>query len=109
MAAKAAESLNGSTAPIAQIDLSDASIFQRNQHWPIFERLRRENPVHFCAHSPCGPYWSVTRYQNIMEVDSNHHAFSSAGATSLDETRAKGKKADSTQVGGFLGMRHVPY
>ena len=27
-----------------------------------------------------GPYWSVTRYNDIMEVDTNHSVFSSASA-----------------------------
>lgn len=86
------------------VDVSDPSIFARNIQGPIFERLRRQDPVHYCAKSPFGPYWSVTRYKDIVEVDSNHKIFSSAGATSLDEVRAKGVSADSTPVGGFLNM-----
>ena len=90
--------------PADGIDVSDPAIFSENRQGAIFERLRREDPVHFCANSPYGPYWSVTRYRDIVEVDSNHGAFSSAGATSLDETRAKGVSADATPIGGFLGM-----
>ena len=90
--------------PLDEIDVSHPMIFHRNQHWAIFERLRAESPVHLCAQSRYGPYWSVTRYKDIMAVDSDHAAFSSAGATSLDETRARGVSADATPVGGFLGM-----
>ncbi|MEJ0044046.1 MAG: hypothetical protein WDM81_18340 [Rhizomicrobium sp.] len=37
--------------------------------WPYFERLRREDPVHYCADSEFGPYWSITKYNDIMAVD----------------------------------------
>lgn len=92
------------TMPPEGIDVSDPAIFGQNLQEPLFERLRREDPVHYCASSPYGPYWSVTRYKDIVEVDSNHDAFSSAGATSLDETRARGVSADATPIGGFLSM-----
>lgn len=99
-----AEDVVQGALPTEGVDVSDPSIFGANRQAAIFEKLRREDPVHYCAKSPYGPYWSVTRYKDILEVDSNHAAFSSAGATSLDETRAKGTSADSTPIGGFLGM-----
>ena len=34
-----------------------------------FARLRREDPVHYHPESPFGPYWSVTRYADIMKVE----------------------------------------
>jgi len=43
----------------------------------FFERLRREAPVHFSKDSAFGPYWSVTNYRLIKEVDENHDVFSS--------------------------------
>lgn len=43
----------------------------------FFERLRREAPVHFSKDSAFGPYWSVTNYSLIKEVDENHDVFSS--------------------------------
>ena len=33
--------------------------------------------MHRCENSQFGPYWSVTRYQDIMAVDTNHRVFSS--------------------------------
>jgi cytochrome P450 len=39
--------------------------------------LRREAPVHYCAESPYGPYWSVTRYNDIMTVELDHATYSS--------------------------------
>ena len=55
----------------------DPDLFRTNTHWPYFERLRAEDPVHWCKDSEFGPYWSVTRYNDIMTVDTNHEVFSS--------------------------------
>ena len=44
---------------------------------PIFERMRAETPVHYCAESPYGPFWSIMRYKDIMAIDRNHEVFSS--------------------------------
>jgi cytochrome P450 len=45
--------------------------------WPYFERMRAESPVHYCEESQFGPYWSITRYDDIKFVDINHEIFSS--------------------------------
>jgi cytochrome P450 len=42
-----------------------------------FERLRRDDPVHLAHSELFGPYWSITRYQDIMTVDTQHQVFSS--------------------------------
>ena len=63
--------------PIETIDVARSSLFQRDIHWPFFESLRKEDPVHFCAESLHGPYWSITKYNDIMAVDTNHQVFSS--------------------------------
>src|ERR1700726_4992299 len=52
-------------------------LFQNDTLWPRFERLRKEEPVHYCTNSPIEPYWSVTKYNDIMHVDTNHGLFSS--------------------------------
>ncbi len=63
--------------PIEQIDPATADYFENDTVGHYFERLRRDDPVHH-AHSPLfGPYWSVTRFQDIMHVDTNHGIFSS--------------------------------
>src|SRR3546814_7024561 len=42
-----------------------------------FDRLRKEEPVHYCRESYVGPYWSITKFDDIMAVDTNHKVFSS--------------------------------
>ena len=43
--------------PLAKIDVSDAELFETDTLWGYFERLRKEDPVHYCAESEFGPYW----------------------------------------------------
>jgi cytochrome P450 len=73
--------------PLNKIDVSVTSRFETNTFWPFFERLRREDPVHYTAESEYGPYWSATRFNDIVEVETNHQVFSSQGSISIfDQT-----------------------
>src|SRR5580692_10940129 len=64
--------------PLDRIDVSDPQIYQDDAWYPLFARLRREDPVRFCPRSLYGPYWSVTRYKDIMQVEVNHQVYSSS-------------------------------
>jgi cytochrome P450 len=66
--------------PLEEFNPGDPELFRSDTHWPYFDRLRKEEPVHYCKDSIFGPYWSVTRYNDIMAVDTNHGVFSSAAA-----------------------------
>ena len=63
--------------PLEEINVADPELFRTDTMWPYFERLRKEDPVHYCAEHEFGPYWSVTKYNDIMAVDTNHADFSS--------------------------------
>jgi cytochrome P450 len=63
--------------PLSKINVSDPQLWVTNTHWPYFERLRKEDPVHYCPESDYGPYWSVTKYKDILSVDTNHQVYSS--------------------------------
>ena len=65
------------TLPLSELNPARPEAFAADAHWGYFERLRREDPVHFTAESEFGPYWSVTKYKDIMAVDTNHATFSS--------------------------------
>ncbi|MBI3368536.1 MAG: cytochrome P450 [Burkholderiales bacterium] len=63
--------------PLDRIDPGDPQLFVDDTVGHYFARLRREDPVHL-THSPLfGDYWSVTRYQDIMHVDTHPAIFSS--------------------------------
>ena len=71
--------------PLDQIDLSIPERFRDNTIWPFFERIRKEDPIHYTAESPSGPHWSITKYHDIMAVETNHQVFSSASGISIDD------------------------
>jgi cytochrome P450 len=64
--------------PLEKIDVSDSELFSTNTLWGYFERLRKEAPVHYCAESEFGPYWSVTRFNDIVQVEKDPKTYSSA-------------------------------
>src|ERR1700677_3726318 len=66
--------------PLADFNVGDPELFRTDTHWPWFERLRAEEPVHWCRGSEFGPCWSVTRFNDIMAGDTNHAVFSSDAA-----------------------------
>jgi len=65
--------------PIEDINPVDPQMFRDDTWHPYFERLRKEDPVHWAVseEEDVGGYWSVTRYNDIMAIDTNHQAFSS--------------------------------
>ena len=63
--------------PLDKLNPAHPSLFEADTIFPYFERLRAEDPVHYCAESQFGPYWSITKYDDIKFVDTNHEIFSS--------------------------------
>jgi cytochrome P450 len=68
---------------LAELNPAHTERFPADAIWPVFERLRREDPVHLTADSEFGRYWSITRWDDIMAVDTNHEVFSSAEGIAL--------------------------
>src|SRR6201994_3426549 len=64
--------------PLADFDVADPELYKTDTFWPYLDRLRREDPVHYCKDSMFGPYWSVTKYNDIIDIETNHSVFSSA-------------------------------
>ena len=66
--------------PLGEFHPGAPKLFQNDTLWPWFERLRKEEPVHYCTNAPIEPYWSVVKYNDIMHVDTSHGVFSSDAA-----------------------------
>jgi len=77
------------STPLEEIDVSQAHLYRSGEHWAYFRRLREEAPVHYCADSQFGPYWSVTKFDDIMYVDKHHELFSSEPAIVIGDQRAE--------------------
>ncbi len=64
--------------PLEEFDEGAISHFTSDTLWPWFERLRKEDPVHYCTKGEFGPFWSITKYADIVACESNIEVFSSA-------------------------------
>jgi cytochrome P450 len=86
-AIRAAARARTAALPLAELNPADPQGFVDDTVGDVFERLRREDPVHR-SHSPIpgiDTYWSVTRYRDIMQVDTGHNIYSSQdGITLMD-------------------------
>ena len=84
--------------PIEEIEVADDDLFRNDTFWPYFERLRKEDPVHHSVHPEHGPYWSITKYHDIVAIDSNHQDFSSERAITIQDPQ------DDFQTPMFIAM-----
>ena len=77
---------NAETMSLDKIDVSDPKLYQDDVWHPYFARLRREDPVHRVPESLYGPYWAVSKYKEIMQVEVNHQLYSSqAGGIQIED------------------------
>jgi cytochrome P450 len=83
---------------LADFNLANPHLFSSDTLWPWFKRLREEDPVHYCRDSMFGPYWSVTRYDDIMKVDTSHDIYSSEPMITV------GDMQEDFQLSMFIAM-----
>ncbi len=82
--------------PLAQIDVSDPRLFQDDIYHPYFARLRDEDPVHYRSNGKYGSFWSVTKFKDIMAVETHPEIYSSAaklGGITITDRPAEFRRA----------------
>ncbi len=86
---------------LEDIDVSRAVLYSSDAWAPYFARLRAEDPVHYCKDSATGPFWSVTRHQDIKHVDTHHDIYSSeVGGITIGDLDAE----PEVQLENFIAM-----
>ena len=94
---------SAASLPLEQLNPADAQLFVDDTVGYTFDRLRREDPVHRSRSPVPGidDYWSVTKYSDIMYVDTHPAIFSSewtlGGITLLNP-------AESDRLPMFIAM-----
>lgn len=74
------------SVPLDSLDVSDPRLNELDQHTMYFKRLRDEDPLHYHKDSKFGPFWSVTRFEDVMKVDADYSTYcSKAGIFIADE------------------------
>lgn len=86
------------TLALEEIDVSSPFLFKQNRWESYFKRLRDESPVHYQSESPFGPFWSVTRFDDIMFVDKHHDLFSAEPIISI------GVQPEGIEIQTFIAM-----
>jgi cytochrome P450 len=71
-------SIDLDSVPLDQVDVSDPLLYQNDTYYPHFARLRREDPVHYRRDGMYGSFWSVTKFKDIMTVETHPEVYSSA-------------------------------
>lgn len=84
--------------PLEDYDVSQRELYRSDTMWGFFDRMRKEAPVHYCRDSEFGPYWSVTKFDDIVAVEHNHKVFSSEPAIAIQDPR------EDFQIEAFIAM-----
>ena len=92
------EEFDAQATALEDFDVSSAKLMQADKHWEFFARLRDEAPVHYCKDSMFGPYWSITRFADIMEIEKNWQDFSSDLGITLTD------RPEDFATPNFIGM-----
>ena len=93
-----------SDLPLSQIDLSRPELYASEDVLETFKRLREEDPVHYCADGQFGSFWSITRYEDIIAVDTNHKVFSSSdalGGVQIDDNVVR-PPVEGVEISSFI-------
>lgn len=87
--------------PLEDYDMTQPEIYQNMTFPGFFARIRNEDPVHYCKDSKYGPYWSITKFKDIMDVEGKPDLFSSEPTIALFEFKDTKTRPKFT---AFIGM-----
>ena len=94
--------------PLDDFQVHAIDHFTSDTLWPWFERLRAEDPVHYTAESEYGPYWSITRYDDIVACESDVARLSSSqshgGITLFEPPEGSDPAQRSEERASFIAL-----
>jgi cytochrome P450 len=72
-----AATLERTASPIAPIDVSRPELYAEDRWQDLFAKLRAQAPIQYVPESDFGPYWSVSTYKPIVQIEALPKIFSS--------------------------------
>ena len=92
--------------PLDKIDPAELTAYPDESMFWKFERLRAEQPVHYTADedSNYGAYWSITKWDDIVRIDTDSVTFSNEAGISIASQR-KDRHYEGYQVDGVADTR----
>lgn len=92
-AVQEAAAKEAASMPVEAIDPSDEKYFRNDTIKHYMARLRRDDPVHWSENPNYGGFWNITKFDDVMAVDTNWKVFSSdykyGGITIIDSPQAQ--------------------
>lgn len=87
------------SAGLERIDLADHDRYAYAVPYADFDRLRREDPVHWHPERSGPGFWAVTKYHDVVTVSRDTATYSSeAGAVALEDLDADAIKARKSMI-----------
>ncbi len=87
-----------------EINPLNPHLFREDRWHDHFARLREEDPVHLNELGSSGPYWSLTRWEDIRAVEADNETFSSAQGITIGPPVVVGETNPSVQLMSFIAM-----
>ncbi|MBO6945182.1 MAG: cytochrome P450 [Altererythrobacter sp.] len=68
------------------------------------QRLRAEAPIHYCKDSPYGPFWSITKHRDIIEIEAVPATYSSDSANGGISIIDSNQALEGSTMESFISM-----
>ncbi|MBO6609380.1 MAG: cytochrome P450 [Altererythrobacter sp.] len=68
------------------------------------QRLRAEAPIHYCNDSPYGPFWSITKHRDIIEIEAVPATYSSDSANGGISIIDSNQALEGSTMESFISM-----
>lgn len=66
-------------------DLLNPAWYHRNGYpWKTWEKLRKEDPVHYIKRDDGDSYWAITRWQDVVDIEANAEVFKKRPKLTID-------------------------
>jgi cytochrome P450 len=80
------------------LDLTDPDVHTAGVPHATFQRMRDEDPIAWCEERDGSGFWSVTRYQDIVELNRDFRTFTSEQGIRLEEMDEEETEARRTMM-----------
>ena len=89
---------------IDDVNPFNSHLFREDRWQEHFARLRQEDPVHRNELGSSGPYWSITTWDDVREIEGDWKSFSSAQGITLGNPPGAPLPEDAVPFHAFITM-----
>ncbi|WP_287446170.1 cytochrome P450 [Altererythrobacter sp.] len=89
---------------LEDLDPSELHRFADGSIHKTMQRLRAEAPIHYCNDSPYGPFWSITKHRDIIEIEAVPATYSSDSANGGISIIDSNQALEGSTMESFISM-----